>query len=127
MILLHIDSTQENLINASAKCFVLLSKGTERSFKPPATKSMYTRWTYNQALLCNSLHTIMNDLFSELIELKTVDIWDKLDLSPISKDNIIEYYNGQKQRFLNLCIYLSSMLWYVLLIYVINYIYIIFI
>ncbi|XP_032690848.1 proline-, glutamic acid- and leucine-rich protein 1-like, partial [Odontomachus brunneus] len=110
MIMKQIDSRQEHLINSSAKCYILLSKATERSFKPPATKSMYTRWTYNQALLCNNLHAIMDELFSELIELKTVDIWDKLDVSPISEKNVIQYYNDQKQRFFNFCIYLSSML-----------------
>ncbi|XP_014488214.1 PREDICTED: proline-, glutamic acid- and leucine-rich protein 1-like isoform X3 [Dinoponera quadriceps] len=110
IILQQIDSTQKNLINASAKCYVLLSKATERSFQPPPTKSMYTRLTYNQALLCNSLHAIMDELFSELTELKSWDIWDQLDLPTISEENVIKYYNDQKQRFLNLCIYLSSML-----------------
>ncbi|XP_011146872.1 uncharacterized protein LOC105187639 [Harpegnathos saltator] len=110
IILLQIDSTQKNSISASAKCFVLLSKATERSFQPPSTKSMYTRWTYNQTLLCNNLHAIMDELFSTLMELKTVDIWDKFNLPSISEENVIQYYNEQKQRFLNLCIYLSSML-----------------
>lgn len=112
MILLQIDSTQENLVNASAKCYVLLSKVIERSFKPPPAKSIYTGWTYNEALLCNNLHAIMDQLFSGLIELENVDIWDQLELPPISEENVVQYYNEQKQRFLNLCTYLSLMLRY---------------
>ncbi|XP_012539856.1 uncharacterized protein LOC105838674 [Monomorium pharaonis] len=110
MILLQIDSTQENLVNASAKCYVLLSKATERSFKPPPSKSIYTATTYNEVLLCNNLHTIMDELFSGLIELESIDIWDQLKLPLISDNDVRQYYNGQKQRFTNLCIYLSSML-----------------
>ncbi|XP_012231331.2 proline-, glutamic acid- and leucine-rich protein 1 [Linepithema humile] len=111
MILLQIDSTQENLVNASAKCYVLLSKATERSFNPPPTKSTYTAWLYNEALLCNNLHTIMDTLFSELLELESVVVWDQLALPTIlEQDNTIQYYNKQKQRFSNLCTYLSSML-----------------
>lgn len=112
MILLQIDSKQENLVNASARCYVLLSKATERSFKPPPSKSMYTATTYNEALLCNNLHAIMDELFSGLIELESVDIWDQLELPSISNRDTIQYYKGQKQRFTNLCIYLSSMLRY---------------
>ncbi|KAG5312499.1 PELP1 protein, partial [Acromyrmex insinuator] len=110
MILLQIDSMQENLVNASARCYILLSKATERSFKPPPSKSIYTATTYNEVLLCNNLHAIMDELFSGLMELENVDIWDQLELPPISNKNAIQYYNGQKQRFTNLCIYLSSML-----------------
>lgn len=76
---------------------------------------MYTGYTYNEALLCNSLHVIMDELFTGLIELKTVDIWDQLDLPSLSEENIIQYYNDQKRRFSNLCVYLSSMLRYTLL------------
>ncbi|XP_018356977.1 PREDICTED: uncharacterized protein LOC108757111 [Trachymyrmex septentrionalis] len=110
MILLQIDSTQENLVNASAKCYILLSKATERSFKPPPSKSIYTATTYNEVLLCNNLHTIMDELFSGLMELESVDIWAQLELPPISNKDAVQYYNGQKQRFTNLCIYLSSIL-----------------
>ncbi|XP_024887109.1 proline-, glutamic acid- and leucine-rich protein 1-like [Temnothorax curvispinosus] len=110
MILLQIDSRQENLVNASARCYVLLSKATERSFKPPPSKSVYTATMFNEALLCNSLHAIMDELFSGLIELESVDVWDQLELPPISNRDVKQYYDGQKQRFANLCIYLSSML-----------------
>lgn len=110
MILLQVDSAQKNLVNASAKCYVLLSKATQRSFKPPPTKLIYTRWTYNEALLCNNLHVIMDELFSGLIELESIKISDQLTLPLISEENVIEYYNEQQQRFSNLCIYLSSML-----------------
>ncbi|XP_012061581.1 PREDICTED: uncharacterized protein LOC105624840 [Atta cephalotes] len=110
MILLQIDSMQENLVNASARCYILLSKATERSFKPPPSKSIYTATTYNEVLLCNNLHVIMDELFSGLMELESVDIWDQLELPPISNKDAVQYYNGQKQRFTNLCIYLSSML-----------------
>lgn len=108
MILLQIDSTDDNLVNASAKCFVLFSKATERSFKLPEAAPMYTRLIYNEMLLCNSLHAIMDQLFSELIELKSINIQDQLELPYITDKN----YNKQKQRFLNLCTYLSSMLRY---------------
>lgn len=114
MILLQIDSQQENLVDASARCYVLLSKVMERSFKPPPTKSVYNVITYNEALLCNNLHTIMDELFSGLIELESVDIWDQLELPPISDGNVIQSYKRQKQRFINICIYLSSMLRYLL-------------
>ncbi|XP_011707315.1 PREDICTED: uncharacterized protein LOC105462429 [Wasmannia auropunctata] len=110
MILLQIDSTQENLVNASARCYVLLSKATERSFKPPPSKSVYTSTTYNEVLLCNNLHAIMDELFSGLIELESVDIWDKLELPPISNRDAVQCYNRQKQRFTNLCVYFASML-----------------
>ncbi|KAL6263681.1 hypothetical protein P5V15_003770 [Pogonomyrmex californicus] len=110
MILLQIDSMQENMVNASARCYLLLSKVTERSFKLPPSKSMYTVLTYSEVLLCNNLHTIMDELFSELVELESVDIWDKLELPDISNKDIVQYYNGQRQRFSNLCTYLSIML-----------------
>lgn len=112
MILLQIDSTQENLVNASARCYVLLSKATERSFKPPLSKPIYDVVTYNEALLCNNLHVIMNELFSGLIELNSIDIWDHLELSCIPCKKPIQHYKEQKQRFINICIYLSSMLRY---------------
>lgn len=114
MILLQIDSMQENLVNASAKCYVLLSKATERSFKPPPSKSVYTAITYNEALLCNNLHIIMDELYVEerWTPVEDVDIWDKLELPSISNRDTIQYYNRQKQRFTNLCVYLSSMLRY---------------
>ncbi|XP_047353805.1 proline-, glutamic acid- and leucine-rich protein 1-like [Vespa velutina] len=110
MILLQVDASQANLAEAGAKCFALLVRATERTFKPPQTKPFYTCWTYNQALICNSLHDIMDNLFSNLLEIESVDIWDKLELSSISEENIVEYYSKQKQRFTNLCIYLSTML-----------------
>ncbi|XP_043791348.1 proline-, glutamic acid- and leucine-rich protein 1-like [Apis laboriosa] len=110
IILLQIDSSQKNLVNASARCYALLAKATERSFKSSVSKSNYTCWTYNQALICNSLHVIMDKLFSNLIELENVNISDKLDLPNISEENIIQFYFKQKQRFLNLCSYLSYML-----------------
>ncbi|XP_011639872.1 proline-, glutamic acid- and leucine-rich protein 1-like [Pogonomyrmex barbatus] len=110
MILLQIDSMQENMVNASARCYLLLSKVTERSFKLPPSKSMYTVLTYSEVLLCNNLHTIMDELFSELVELESVDIWGKLELPDISNKDIVQYYNGQRQRFSNLCTYLSIML-----------------
>ncbi|XP_072763529.1 proline-, glutamic acid- and leucine-rich protein 1 [Anoplolepis gracilipes] len=106
MILLQIDSTDNNLVNASAKCYVLFSKATERSFKSPEATSIYNRLIYNEMLLCNNLHAIMNQLFCELIELKSVDVQDQLELPYITGKN----YNKQKQRFSNLCVYLSSML-----------------
>ncbi|XP_076276987.1 proline-, glutamic acid- and leucine-rich protein 1 [Lasioglossum baleicum] len=110
LILPQIDSTQDNLVNSSARCYALLAKATERSFKPPASKPTYTGWLYHQALVCNSLHTVMDVLFSSLIELENVSIWDKLELPNISEENIIQFYFKQKQRFLNLCSYLSCML-----------------
>ncbi|XP_043671486.1 proline-, glutamic acid- and leucine-rich protein 1-like [Vespula pensylvanica] len=110
MIFLQVDASQANLAEAGAKCFALLVRATERNFKPPPTKLFYTCWTCNQALICNSLHDIMDSLFSNLLEIESVDIWDKLELSSISEENIVEYYSKQKQRFTNLCLYLSTML-----------------
>ena len=110
IILLQIDSEQENLVNSSARCYALLAKATARSFKPPASKPTHTNWIYNQALICNSLHTIMDELFSNLMELENVNIGDELELPNISKENIIQFYFKQKQRFLNLCSYLCCML-----------------
>lgn len=52
----------------------------------------------------------MDELFSNLIELENVDIWDKLELPSISEENVIQFYFKQKFRFLNLCTYLSYML-----------------
>ena len=110
IILLQIDSSQENLVNSSAKCFAFLVKATERSFKPPPLKPNYTNTTYHHALICNNLHVIMDELFSDLIELENVSIWDKLELPGISQENVVQFYFTQKQRFLNLCTYLSFML-----------------
>ncbi|XP_017893377.1 proline-, glutamic acid- and leucine-rich protein 1-like [Ceratina calcarata] len=110
IILSQIDSTQENLINASAKCYTLLARVTERSFKPPVSKPSYTGWTYHQALICNSLHVIMDELFSSLMELENVSIWDKLEVPDISEEDVITLCSKQSQRFLNLCSYLSHML-----------------
>ncbi|KAK2578729.1 hypothetical protein KPH14_007805 [Odynerus spinipes] len=110
MILLQVDASQVNLVEAGAKCFALLARATERTFKPPPTKLFYICWTYNQVLICNSLHDIMDSLFSNLLEIESVDVWDKLELPSISEENITEYYSKQKQRFLNLCSYLSAML-----------------
>ncbi|KAL0122832.1 hypothetical protein PUN28_007485 [Cardiocondyla obscurior] len=110
MILLQVDSKQENLVNASARCYILLSKATERSFKPQPSKAMYNATMYNEALLCNNLHAIIDELFSGSIEMENVDIWDQLELPSISTTDTIQYYYDQKQRFKNLCIYLSSML-----------------
>lgn len=110
IILLQIDSEQENLVSSSARCYALLAKATARSFKPPASKPTHTNWTYNQALICNSLHTIMDELFSNLMELENVNIGDELELPNVSKENIIQFYFKQKQRFLNLCSYLCCML-----------------
>lgn len=112
MILFQIDSVQENMVEASARCYTLLSKVIERSFKPPSTKPVYTAWTYNQVLLCNTLHAMMDELFSGLIELERVDIWDQLELPSISEMDVTQSYNEKKQRFLNLCTYLCSMLRY---------------
>ncbi|XP_018401264.1 PREDICTED: proline-, glutamic acid- and leucine-rich protein 1-like [Cyphomyrmex costatus] len=95
IILLQIDSTQKNLVNASARCYVLLSKVTERSFKPPPSKSIYTAITYNEVLLCNNLHAIMDELFSGLIELESVDIWDQLELPPISNKDVLHWYEAR--------------------------------
>ncbi|XP_076247122.1 proline-, glutamic acid- and leucine-rich protein 1 [Calliopsis andreniformis] len=110
IILSQIDSDQKTLVNASARCYALLAKATERSFKPPLLKTTYTNWTYNQILICNSLHTIMDDLFSDLIELENVKIGDTWELPTISEKNVIQFYFQQKQRFENLCSYLSCML-----------------
>lgn len=52
----------------------------------------------------------MDVLFSSLIELENVNVWDKLELPNITEENIIQYFFKQKQRFLNLCSYLSCML-----------------
>ncbi|KYM90985.1 Proline-, glutamic acid- and leucine-rich protein 1 [Atta colombica] len=95
MILLQIDSMQENLVNASARCYILLSKATERSFKPPPSKSIYTATTYNEVLLCNNLHVIMDELFSGLMELESVDIWDQLELPPISNKDAVHGYEAR--------------------------------
>ncbi|CAK9811036.1 Proline-, glutamic acid- and leucine-rich protein 1 [Anthophora plagiata] len=110
VILLQIDSSEENLVEASAKCYFLLVKATERSFKPPTSKLNYNSCTYNQALICNSIHVLMDELFSDIIELESVNIWDKLELPNISEQNVIQFYFKQERRFCNLCSYLSYML-----------------
>lgn len=109
MILQQIDSTDDNLVNASAKCYVLFSKATERSFKSTEATPMYTRLIYNEMLLCNNLNAIMDQLFHELIELKKKDTKKDLLELPYITDR---EYNKQEKRFSNLCIYLSSMLRY---------------
>ncbi|XP_015595172.1 proline-, glutamic acid- and leucine-rich protein 1 isoform X2 [Cephus cinctus] len=110
IILPILDLKNNGLVKAGANCYTLLSKATEKTFKPPQERSTYTGWIYSQALICNSLHEIMDRLFTGLIELESIDIWDKLVLPEISQDNIIEYYYGLEHRFFNLCIYLSTML-----------------
>lgn len=110
IVLSLIDSDQKNLVQAGANCYLLLSRATERSFKPPQAKPTYTARVYSQALLCNSLHAIMDDLFAGLIELDGTDIWDKLELPNIPEDNVLQYYCSLEKRFANLCIYLSTAL-----------------
>ncbi|XP_012272950.1 proline-, glutamic acid- and leucine-rich protein 1 [Orussus abietinus] len=110
IILPLVDSTRNNLVNCGASCYTLLAKATVRTFKPPPTKSTYTAWLYNEVLLCNSLHAIMDDLFSGLVELEDIEVSDKLELPEISQDNVLEYYHDIERRFLNLCTYLSTML-----------------
>lgn len=115
MILPQIDSKEVNLATAGANCFALITKALERSFKPPTKFVNHTNWVYNQVLLCNSLHLIINQLFSDVSEFIFIDKMDfedyeLLDLPKISEDNILEYYNGLERRFVNLNIYLSTML-----------------
>ncbi|KAK0175618.1 hypothetical protein PV327_009357 [Microctonus hyperodae] len=110
LILPNIDATQKNFVKAGANCFALLAKATERSFKSPSDNPMYTSWTYSQLLICNSLHSIMDDLFSDIMEIETVDVGTKLELSKISDVNLLDYYNRLERRFGNLCIFLSTML-----------------
>lgn len=106
----QLDSTQDDLVSAGAKCYTLLTKSIERTFKAPPSKSSYTAWLYSELCICNNLHSILSELFSSLMELNHIDIEDKLELSIISEDNIIDYYMHQKIRFINLCTYLSTML-----------------
>ncbi|XP_043464556.1 proline-, glutamic acid- and leucine-rich protein 1 isoform X2 [Leptopilina heterotoma] len=115
MILPQIDSNEVNLATAGANCFALITKALERSFKPPTKFVNYNNWVYSQVLLCNSLHLIINQLFSDVSEFIFIDKMDfedyeLLDLPKISEDNILEYYNGLERRFVNLNIYLSTML-----------------
>ncbi|XP_015438505.1 PREDICTED: proline-, glutamic acid- and leucine-rich protein 1-like [Dufourea novaeangliae] len=110
LVLLQVDSTQKNLVDASARCYALLAKATERTFKPPLSNPTYTGWLYHEAVICNNLHIIMNVLFSDLVELENVSILDKLELPHISAESIFESYFKRKRRFLNLCSYLAYML-----------------
>lgn len=113
IILPLIDSDKKNLVNAGAKCYALLARATDKSFQPVSNKIRYNCWVYNQALIINSLHLIMDELFSGILQLDSVDIWAHLELSDISNDNVIDHYNGLEKRFENLCIYLVTMLRYV--------------
>ena len=115
MILAHIDSSQQNFVTAGANCYALLTKATERSFKPPTKYGNYTNWVYNQLLLCNSLHDIMNKLFNDISEFASSDkheleAYETLNLPEISEDNVLEYYSDLERRIINLCTYLSTML-----------------
>ena len=115
MVIPHVDSSQQNLVTAGANCFTLLSKATERTFKASTNFANYSNGLYNQLLLCNSLHDVMNKLFCDIIELISADKHDldaseTLDLSEIPENNVLEYYSGLERRFINLCLYLSTML-----------------
>ncbi|KAF7992724.1 hypothetical protein HCN44_005068 [Aphidius gifuensis] len=110
IILPLIDSDKKNLVNAGAKCYALLARATDKSFKPVSNKIKYNCWVYNQALIINSIHLIMDELFSGILQLDSVDIWAHLELSDISNDNVIDHYNELEKRFENLCIYLVTML-----------------
>ncbi|XP_033224585.1 proline-, glutamic acid- and leucine-rich protein 1-like [Belonocnema kinseyi] len=115
IIIPHIDSSEQNLVFAGANCYTLLSKATERSFKPPTKFGNYTNWVYNELLLCNSLHDIMNKLFIGISEFDSSDkreleASDTLNLPEISEDNVLQYYSNLERRFINLAVYLSTML-----------------
>lgn len=115
MILPQIDAHEESLVTAGGNCFALMTKAHERSFTMPKKCINHTNWVYNQVLLCNSLHFIINEIFSDVSEIVSIDKlecndFELLDLPKISEDNLLEYYNGLERRFINLNIYLSIML-----------------
>lgn len=110
LILPLVDSGQDNLVSAGAKCFALLTLATERSFQPPAGKAALTAWTYSQILICNSLHETMDALFSGVTEIEHVDVCDNLSLPSIPQTDVVVYYLGLERRFNNLCVYLGSVL-----------------
>ncbi|XP_046419530.1 proline-, glutamic acid- and leucine-rich protein 1-like [Neodiprion fabricii] len=107
LILPLVDSGQDNLVNAGARCFALLTAATERSFQPIAGKANLTAWTHSQILICNSLHETMDDLFSGVAEIEHIDIGDKLTLPIIPQTDMMLHYLGLERRFNNLCIYLG--------------------
>ncbi|XP_066581079.1 proline-, glutamic acid- and leucine-rich protein 1-like isoform X2 [Prorops nasuta] len=109
-IFLNLDSSDKCIINGSARCFVLLVKAIERSYKPSGTKSNYTAWTYNQVMICSSLHNIINELFPNLMELNRDEEVDNLELPELYEDNILKVHFKQEQRFTNLCSLLATML-----------------
>ncbi|XP_015121276.1 proline-, glutamic acid- and leucine-rich protein 1 [Diachasma alloeum] len=110
LIIPPIDSKHRNLVQAGANCFTLLAKATERSFKPPETSPDFTSIAYQQALISNDLHVILDELFSGVLELDTVDIWGSLELPSLPQENVVEYYHNVERRFQNLCVYLATTL-----------------
>ncbi|XP_063975236.1 proline-, glutamic acid- and leucine-rich protein 1-like [Diachasmimorpha longicaudata] len=110
LIIPLIDSKHRNLVQAGANCFTLLAKATERSFKPPGEFPDYTCIAHQQALISHNLHTILDELFTGVIELNTTDTWGSLDLPNLSQGNVVEYYQNVERRFQNLCVYLATTL-----------------
>lgn len=109
-MLQSIDSPMKNIVQGGANCFTLLARATERTFKPPSAKPNCTSYIYNQALICNSLHAIMDEFYAEIIEVEDFDREEKLDLPSIQEDDVTEYYFKLEKRFASLCIYLQTML-----------------
>ncbi|XP_074110761.1 proline-, glutamic acid- and leucine-rich protein 1 [Cotesia typhae] len=107
LILPTIDSQSEEIVQAGANIFTLLTRATERSFKPIESKPSYTNWTYNLLLICNSLDEILDTLFND--RSNNSDEF-KLKLPSISEENVLEYYFKLQRRFENLCVFLSTML-----------------
>jgi hypothetical protein len=84
---------------------------------------------FYQIHLCNNLYIIMHELFQDLItasselpyNLQNNENMHILRLSKISCTDILEYYTAVENRFVNICIYLSTLLKYVFLSYTFKY------
>lgn len=95
------------MVLSGARCHLLLSNATERSFKSTKSTSGHL---HSQTLICNSLHEIMSELFVGLVELDAVETTDKLDIPKISENDVVKRYSDLERRFLNLCLFLREML-----------------
>lgn len=103
------DSDSEIMVSNGARCYALLSKAIEKLFKPAASQQNYTGYMYNEHLLCNTLHSILDEIFTEKTDDENSNL-ETLDLPSICHDDVLEYFDAVERRINNLCVYLSTML-----------------
>ncbi|XP_058807016.1 proline-, glutamic acid- and leucine-rich protein 1-like [Phymastichus coffea] len=121
-----IDDINDDIIITGAKCYTLLVRALERSFNnlPKNEPIIFPDNVFaschvsHQIDLCHNLCMLMDELFQDLISV-SVEFPNvtqnntkiiNLELSELSRHNLIDYFRAAQNRFTNICIYLSTLL-----------------